>query len=67
MKRLFRFFRKHDFEYAGKCRVARCMKGVTFTCKKCGESVYRASSKGVKEKDVDVKYLNTFGCKGEQG
>ena len=22
MKRLFRFFRKHDFEYAGKCRVA---------------------------------------------
>ena len=45
--------------------MARSMKGVTFVCKKCGESVYRASSKGVKEKDVDVKYLNTFGCKGE--
>jgi len=66
MKSLFRFFRRHDFEYAGDCKVARSMKGVTFVCRKCKESYYIASVRGMKKEDVNLKELNTLGCKGEQ-
>ena len=31
---------RHDYEYEGKCRIAGYMKGVTFKCRKCGESYF---------------------------
>ena len=55
---------RHDYEYEGKCRVAGYMKGVTFKCRKCGESYFLANSKGVKETDVAIHMINTRGCKG---